>query len=485
MVEEVSEDGVDQLTVATIAGTSVVGLVASEGYGGDAALCRDDAALFLGEVEGIVSYAPTPHVETGAPLIGGDGALAFAIYDAVYSEGGQSFQARVYVQCRTLVPGRAVLAVVWIVPIELFDADLAAFEGLLAGIDVSLAEIRTTEGADQGDSDEPDADETEADEPDADEPDADQPDADEAEADEDDVALESDEDEDEADDAGGGGQDEAEDEEEDQDDGRDDGQAEEDEGEDDQSGGDAGGGSYVSPTWGYKLIWDDRIWAEEEESSQDGFDQLVLRSEAASVILRGYGGWSGDPDACLEGIAAINEDRDDVVAFEPAQGVAPPESPPGAAGGLFRVEVEIGDGETGEFYQYEECRTLVEGLAVVQLSLIVAVDRYEEALPQFEDLAAGLEVPELAPANEEDEDEDEGDEDEDEGDEDEDEGDEGDEDEGDEASEEEDERSSDGEEDGGDDDVYVSPTFDWSIEWDAAAWEVAVKTPRTESMSSS
>ena len=194
VVEESTEDGLDSLQVATTSGFSLVGFLASEGYGGDARGCRDDAGQILGETEGITSYTPTPNVNDGTPLIGGDSALAFAIYDAVYSDQDGTFDARVYVQCRTLVPGRAVLVVIWIVPTVAFDTDLAAFEGLLAGIDTSEAEVRET-----GDSDGEDQD----DEPAAAEEDED---AEESENDQDREA-------DEGDDASGSSEDEDEDEE--------------------------------------------------------------------------------------------------------------------------------------------------------------------------------------------------------------------------------------------------------------------------------
>jgi hypothetical protein len=142
VTDETYEDGSDYFEVTTVGGTSIVSFIAVEGYGGDASLCRDDANALLGETEGITAFTPTPHVDTGEPLIGGDGALAFAIFDITFSDESGTFQARSYLQCRTLVAGRAVLALIWIVPTQLFNADLAAFEGLLAGIDTSEAAVR-------------------------------------------------------------------------------------------------------------------------------------------------------------------------------------------------------------------------------------------------------------------------------------------------------------------------------------------------------
>jgi hypothetical protein len=208
VTEESTEDGVDSLQVQTTSGFSLVGFLASEGYAGDARGCRDDAGQILGETEGITAYTPTPNVNDGTPLIGGDAALAFAIYDATYTDEQGSFQARVYVQCRTLVPGRAVLAVIWIVPTVAFDTDLAAFEGLLAGIDTTGAEVRESGGSTSEES-EDDASTDDAEEEEADQGAADDGQGDADEADEGTQATDDEQDEDdpeqEEEDNGSGG----------------------------------------------------------------------------------------------------------------------------------------------------------------------------------------------------------------------------------------------------------------------------------------
>jgi hypothetical protein len=154
VTDESYEDGGDYFEVTTLGGTSIVSFIAVEGYGGDASLCRDDANAILGETEGITAFTPTPHVDTGEPLIGGDSALAFAIFDVTFTDESGTLQARSYLQCRTLVEGRAVLALIWIVPTQLFNTDLAAFEGLLAGIDTSEAAVLAGGGTSAADEEE-------------------------------------------------------------------------------------------------------------------------------------------------------------------------------------------------------------------------------------------------------------------------------------------------------------------------------------------
>jgi hypothetical protein len=154
VTDESYEDGGEYFEVTTVSQTSIVSFIAVEGYGGDAAQCRDDANAILGDTEGITNFTPTPNVNTGEPLIGGDSALAFAIFDITYTDESGTLQARSYLQCRTLVAGRAVLALIWIVPTELFNSDLAAFESLLAGIDTSEAEVRPAQSS-QPEEDDP------------------------------------------------------------------------------------------------------------------------------------------------------------------------------------------------------------------------------------------------------------------------------------------------------------------------------------------
>jgi hypothetical protein len=394
----------------------VVLLLALEGYAGDATGCRDDAAALLGDTEGISAYTPTPHMDTGEPLIGGDSALAFAIYDATYTEGGQSAQVRAYVQCRTLVPQRAVLAVIWIVPTELFDADLAAFEGLLAGIDTSQAEIRSggdsqsDQGTDQTEDEDADAGADGTDEASANEDTTDQDTTDEdtgdnrgSQTDQDDEEQQATEDDNRGDENGGDGS-------EDRPSGRNQGGASggsSDEATDDEESSEEGdrsssadqegvdGNSYVSPSFGWSITWDEDLWEVAAEQSDGENDFLLLASSGGTgtINFTSANDYEGDPDTCLEDLIDIFGSQDGIEDFEPARGVddEPLVEVDDQEVAIYDATRVDGDEET-EVRFYLECRTLVEGEAVLAIIWFVQADAYESELDAVTELLEGIEV---------------------------------------------------------------------------------------------
>jgi plastocyanin len=61
------------------------------------------------------------------------------------------------------------------------------------------------------------------------------------------------------------------------------------------------GTTYTSPTFGYTMTYG-AAWTVNEESSNNGTDQLVLTNGTSFVTVTGAEAYNGDPDTCVEGV---------------------------------------------------------------------------------------------------------------------------------------------------------------------------------------
>ncbi len=155
------------------------------------------------------------------------------------------------------------------------------------------------------------------------------------------------------------------------------------------------GSSYVGPTFGFRITWDEDLWSVEEEANDADYDGIQLGTDRTSVFLEGYTGFRGDTDACLADAAQQLEDNDKISDFRRAKGVDVPEtgSTSDAASQLYRYTVELDDGGTADVLEYIECRTLVEDKAVLEITARVGADYYEDELPAVSDLLTNLRIP--------------------------------------------------------------------------------------------
>lgn len=162
------------------------------------------------------------------------------------------------------------------------------------------------------------------------------------------------------------------------------------------------GDSYVSPTFGYEVSWDGDVWDAVEESSENGFDLLVLESDGATLYLEGVYFYQGDPDECLSGEEVrVAEDMDlddlDIVADEDGE----PIEGSGSDYAYALFELPIGPGERElDSVVYVECRSLVPNSIVLILTAYVDptdVDVQMELVYDIVDAmnADRIEVPEI------------------------------------------------------------------------------------------
>ena len=160
------------------------------------------------------------------------------------------------------------------------------------------------------------------------------------------------------------------------------------------------GSTYESPSWGYTLEWDDEVWDVRLSRSNNQNDRLLLtRLDGASLLyVDGYDFFEIDPVSCIAGALAKLENRTAVAEIEPY------EDPEGAvvageederAFAAYRYTVER-TGETEEQVQYNECRTIVPGEAVVEITHIAPADVYEDEAALVADVLATLTIPAAA-----------------------------------------------------------------------------------------
>lgn len=206
--------------------------------------------------------------------------------------------------------------------------------------------------------------------------------------------------------------------------------------------------SYTDPAFGWSIAWDPEVWVGAGSSATATNDDGVAGNEfiiggidstALGVAFVGsHTDFGGDLEACVETISAeiamvtgisVSDFRDTDLDL--------PEAPDEAERSISYATLS-GGGMQLEGVVYAECRPLVEDEAVLGIRWILPEsDGYDEALPVFEELTAGIDMDgdcaESGAAEEE-------------------------------ASDEE----AAGEEETSE---YTDPTYGWSITWDPDVWE--------------
>jgi hypothetical protein len=395
-------------------------------FAGDATECLAERIATL--IDRATEAEPLQDDE-GNVIEGEDDERAFAAFVFIGSiledepEADDETESVAYIECRTLVPGEAVIQILHVAPVEAYPDEAVLVAELLETLTIPAAE----EGAEEDDGTDEEPTEVAGEEP-TEEP------TEEAEEEPTEEATE-----------------EAE--------------------EDGEAPGDAGvdGDAYTSPTFGYTLEWDGEAWQVEDATSEDDVDTLVLSNGVSTLTITGLAGFDGDPAACRDETAADLEGQEGVESFEPAvneDGEPIVLDEADRAGAVFVATV---DGQ--ELVFRVDCRVLVEGEAVVRIVQEVAADDFDAQIGPVQAVLGTLtlagEDRDEEPAEEEtpEPDEEETPEAEDE--------------ETPEAAE-EDEEQEDGEGEfadaGVDGNAYVSPQFGFSLEWNADDWDVNAAT---------
>jgi hypothetical protein len=169
------------------------------------------------------------------------------------------------------------------------------------------------------------------------------------------------------------------------------------------SGGPVGivGNRYLSPSFGFKVTWDANVWSVNGDNETDGYDAIALDTAASTVFIEGYQAFRGDPAACLAD--AVEELQGDlaVSGFGPVAGHDAPTAdgavPANAA--IYAYVYAGQDGKQTDILTYIECRTLVPGESVLELTFLAPARFYDADEPLVQALFASLEMPDAtAPA---------------------------------------------------------------------------------------
>ena len=156
------------------------------------------------------------------------------------------------------------------------------------------------------------------------------------------------------------------------------------------------GNAWRGPTWGVSVTWDPDEWRVEDEFLTRGFDGLRIGTDGSSVFIEAYDGFDGDPELCLAAAAQeIRErDREHTIEVAPLTGPPVPTAPtPDSARQLYGVTVTLEDGSPARAVEFVECRTLVPGTAVLELTWQTSTEAFNEELPKAEALFATVQAP--------------------------------------------------------------------------------------------
>ena len=380
---------------------------------GDAGECLDGRVDEVAAEDGVDDLEPLED-EDGDPIGSRSNARASATYSLTYTDPNAA-DARATERvngfdCRVLVPGEAVLAITYVTSAAAYEEDVDAVDDLLADLD-----IPETTGRDDEPTTTPDdeATDTPEDEPTA-TPEDDQP-----------TGTPADEIADEAPDPTAG----------------------------------IDGNTYVSPTYGYTLEWDEDVWTPDFELQREADrDVLVLARVGTGdyVYFEAYDAYDGDPETCLEGSvdeafsdAEADESIEDIEPYEDANGDVVAGETDGVAFAAYTLTLVLDEDSGVDLAAYFECRTLVEDEAVLAVSMVTDPATYEDARDDLDDLLSTLDLSDVQGGTASPD--------------------------GTATSEPDDEETATPDADdqaGVNDNTYTSPTYGYTVEWDEDVWEV-------------
>ena len=153
-----------------------------------------------------------------------------------------------------------------------------------------------------------------------------------------------------------------------------------------------GAGMFTSTVFGHRVSWDPALWSPVAASTERHSEILGLDGDVASVRIDALA--RPDPHSCLQDQVGL--DLDHATGFDtvPADVLAPTADGTAApAGGLYSLSIDTPDARSGELIRYVECRTLVDGRAV--LRIVASVPRRFWAIERdsVTDLLSSIELP--------------------------------------------------------------------------------------------
>ena len=155
--------------------------------------------------------------------------------------------------------------------------------------------------------------------------------------------------------------------------------------------------SYTSPTFGYAIAWD-TTWFVIDVTSENGSDSITLNNGFSFVNFFGVDSFGGNSVSCVLGYQAYlsREDRISNVSQVPEdQGGTQDLRDQRRAWATFRYTLAFDDGGTVDLIDHFECRTIVPGQSVVQVTASMRADEFAFQKPAVDGLIASLQLPSL------------------------------------------------------------------------------------------
>jgi S1-C subfamily serine protease len=160
------------------------------------------------------------------------------------------------------------------------------------------------------------------------------------------------------------------------------------------------GSSWEGPNSGVRVSWDPTMWSVEDELIDVAYDGVQIGTPLSTVYLEAYEGFGGNAEACFADAARELGEREGVSEVVPLSGRPLPvaEDERGEAG-LFGITATLPDGNTYRGVEYVECRTVLPGVSVLEITWQVATQAVDEDFPKVETLLAVIEVPRVTPGS--------------------------------------------------------------------------------------
>lgn len=154
------------------------------------------------------------------------------------------------------------------------------------------------------------------------------------------------------------------------------------------------GSSWEGPNSGVRVTWDPAIWSVEGEFIEDGYDGLQIGTPISTVYLEAYVGFGGNAEDCFADAKSELGEREGVSEVIPLSGRPLPvaEDERGEAG-LFGITAILPDGTTYRGVEYIECRTVVPGESVLEITWQAVTQAFNEDFSNVEMLLAAIEMP--------------------------------------------------------------------------------------------
>jgi len=166
------------------------------------------------------------------------------------------------------------------------------------------------------------------------------------------------------------------------------------------------GDTYVGPNWGYGIAWDDEIWTVEDEDAPEDYDFLQLGTPRGTLYLEAFPDFGGDAEVCLATALDGIEDTEgvsDLTLAENGDGDPIRDASEDTAYAVYTFSFQGRDGGTIEFGNLIECRTLVPGEVVLEISYLTQVDIFNDEIEDVQDVLETIELPVSEPEADEDE----------------------------------------------------------------------------------